>query len=112
MIQEVLAKNKKKRSNKDAPTLQASPQALLRVLDDQGDINPALKLKLKAIFDRYEGLVRLCSVQVTATKFKVKMNTVFDPSPKFLRDSGVNHVLSLRACGNRRACCGSHGSSN
>jgi len=96
MIQEVMAKNKKKRpNNKDAPTLQASPQALLRVLDSQGDINPVLKLKLKAIFDRYEGLVKLCSVQVTATKFKVKMNTVFDPNPRFLRDSGVNHVRTF-----------------
>jgi hypothetical protein len=96
MIQEVMAKNKKKRStNKDAPTLQASPQALLRVLDDQGEINPALKLRMKAIFDRYEGLVKLCSVPVTATKFKVKMNTVFDPAPKFLRDAGVNHVRTF-----------------
>jgi hypothetical protein len=96
MIQEVMAKNKKKKSkDKDAPTLQASPQALLRVLDDQGDINPALKLRMKEIFDRYEGLVKLCSVQVTATKFKVKMNTIFDPAPKFLRDAGVNHVRTF-----------------
>lgn len=96
MIQEVMAKNKKKRAtNKDAPTLQASPQALLRVLDDQSEINPALKLRMKAIFDRYEGLVKLCSVSVTATKFKVRMNTVFDPAPKFLRDAGVNHVRTF-----------------
>ncbi|KAE9379996.1 hypothetical protein N431DRAFT_323306 [Stipitochalara longipes BDJ] len=98
MIQEVMARNankKKHRHSRDAPTLQASPQALLRVLDDQGDINPALKLKMKAIFDRYEGLVKLCSVQYTATKFKVKLNTVFHPSPKFLTDIGVNHVRTF-----------------
>jgi hypothetical protein len=97
MVQEVMAKSgkKKSRSSRDAPTLQASPQALLRVLDDQGDISPALKLKLKAIFDRYENLVKLCSVQYTATKFKVKLNTVFHPAPKFLTDVGVNHVRTF-----------------
>jgi hypothetical protein len=98
MIQEVMAKQltkKKSRNVRDAPTLQASPQALLRVLDDQGEISPALKLKLKAIFDRYEGLVKLCSVQYTATKFKVKLNTVFHPAPKFLTDAGVNHVRTF-----------------
>jgi hypothetical protein len=98
MVQEVMAKQltkKKARNARDAPTLQASPQALLRVLDDQGDISPALKLKMKAIFDRYEGLVKLCSVQYTATKFKVKLNTVFHPAPKFLTDAGVNHVRTF-----------------
>jgi hypothetical protein len=98
MIQEVMARaaDKKKRKNsRDVPTLQASPQALLRVLDDQGDISAALKLKMKAIFDRYEGLVKLCSVQYTATKFKVKLNTVFHPTPKFLSDAGINHVRTF-----------------
>jgi hypothetical protein len=99
MIQEVMAKGisrKKGRSaNRDAPTLQASPQALLRVLDDTGDISPALKLKMKAIFDRYEGLVKLSSVQYTATKWKVKLNTVFHPAPKFLTETGVNHVRTF-----------------
>jgi len=98
MIQEVMARqaNKKKyRNSRDAPTLQASPQALLRVLDDQGEISPALKLKMKAVFDRYEGLVKLCSVQYTATKFKVKLNTVFHPAPKFLADAGINHVRTF-----------------
>jgi hypothetical protein len=98
MVQEVMAKQltkKKSRNARDAPTLQASPQALLRVLDDQSEISPALKLKMKAIFDRYEGLVKLCSVQYTATKFKVKLNTVFHPAPKFLTDAGVNHVRTF-----------------
>jgi hypothetical protein len=92
-----MAKSSKKkgRNTKDAPTLQASPQALIRVLDDQGDISPALKLKMKAIFDRYENLVKLCSVQYTATKFKVKLNTVFYAAPKFLTDAGVNHVRTF-----------------
>lgn len=97
MVQEVMAKGikKKGRPSRDAPTLQASPQALLRVLDDTGDINPALKLKMKAIFDRYEGLVKLCSVQYTATKWKVKLNTVFYAAPKFLAEAGVNHVRTF-----------------
>jgi hypothetical protein len=97
MVQEVMAKSSKKKSRnaRDAPTLQASPQALIRVLDDQGDISPALKLKMKAIFDRYENLVKLCSVQYTATKFKVKLNTVFYAAPKFLTDAGVNHVRTF-----------------
>jgi hypothetical protein len=97
MIQEVLAKSgkKKSRNSRDAPSLQASPQALLRVLDDQGEISPALKIKMKAIFDKYESLVKACSVQYTATKFKVKMNTVFYSAPKFLADAGVNHVRTF-----------------
>jgi hypothetical protein len=92
MIQEVMS-GKRKRSS--APTLQASPQALLKVLDDKAPIEDALKLKFKAIFDRYENLVKLSSTQITATRFKINNNSVFDPAPEFLRAPGVEHVRTF-----------------
>ncbi|RDL37016.1 uncharacterized protein BP5553_04449 [Venustampulla echinocandica] len=92
MIQEVMS-GKRKRSA--APTLQASPQALLKVLEDKAPIPEALKLRFKAIFDRYENLVKISSTQVTATRFKVKENSVFDPAPEFLRAPGVEHVRTF-----------------
>ncbi|TVY83145.1 hypothetical protein LSUE1_G002651 [Lachnellula suecica] len=92
MIQEVMS-GKRKRSS--APTLQASPQALLKVLDDKAPIEDALKLKFKAIFDRYENLVKLSSTQITATRFKINTNSVFDPAPDFLRAPGVEHVRTF-----------------
>lgn len=92
MIQEVMS-GKRKRSS--APTLQASPQALLKVLDDKAAIEDSLKLKFKAIFDRYENLVKLSSTQITATKFKINTNSVFDPAPDFLRAPGVEHVRTF-----------------
>jgi len=92
MIQEVMS-GKRKRSS--APTLQASPQALLKVLDDKAPIEDVLKLKFKAIFDRYENLVKLSSTQITATRFKINNNSVFDPAPDFLRASGVEHVRTF-----------------
>jgi len=92
MIQEVMTGRKKRSS---APTLQASPQSLLRVLDDKTPINPVLKLKFKAIFDRYETLVKLSSTQMTTTRFKVKRNSVFDPAPDYLREAGINHVRTF-----------------
>jgi hypothetical protein len=97
MIQEVMAgqNRRKKAATSTAPTLQASPQALNRVLDDKGCINPLLKLKFKAIFDRYEGLVKYSSSQVTATRWKVNTNSVFDPAPEFLRKAGITHVRTF-----------------
>ncbi|TVY31011.1 hypothetical protein LHYA1_G000188 [Lachnellula hyalina] len=92
MIQEVMS-GKRKRSS--APTLQASPQALLKMLDDKAPIEDVLKLKFKAIFDRYENLVKLSSTQITATRFKVNNNSVFDPAPDFLRAPGVEHVRTF-----------------
>lgn len=84
-----------KRKRSAAPTLQASPQALLKVLEDKASIPEALKLKFKSIFDRYENLVKISSTQVTATRFKVKENSVFDPAPEFLRVPGVEHVRTF-----------------
>lgn len=97
MIQEVMAgqSRRKKAVQSTTPTLQASPQALNRVLDDKGHINPVLKLKFKAIFDRYEALVKHSSSQVTATRWKVNTNSVFDPAPEFLRKAGVTHVRTF-----------------
>ncbi|TVY21897.1 hypothetical protein LARI1_G000276 [Lachnellula arida] len=92
MIQEVMS-GKRKRSS--APTLQASPQALLKMLDDKAPIEDVLKLKFKAIFDRYENLVKLSSTQITATRFKINSNSVFDPAPDFLRAPGVEHVRTF-----------------
>lgn len=84
-----------KRKRSSAPTLQASPQALLKVLDDKAPIDDVLKLKFKSIFDRYENLVKLSSTQVTATRFKINNNSVFDPAPDFLRAPGVEHVRTF-----------------
>jgi len=99
MIQEVLAgsgrKKKAATSSSTTPTLQASPQALNRLLDDKGHINPVLKLKIKDIFDRYEGLIKHSSSQVTATRWKVNANSVFDPAPEFLRNAGITHVRTF-----------------
>lgn len=95
MIQEVLAGTRKKRYASSAPTLQASPQALLRVLDDKRSIAAPLKTKFKAIFDRYESLVKLSSTQITATRFKVNHNSVFDPAPEYLRSAHTNHVRTF-----------------
>ncbi len=62
MIQEVMAGRRKRgAATSAAPPLQASPQALMKVLEDKEPISPILKLKYKAIFDRYEGLVRMSS---------------------------------------------------
>ncbi|KAF4624405.1 hypothetical protein G7Y89_g13767 [Cudoniella acicularis] len=92
MVQEVMW-GKRKRSA--APTLQASPQSLLKVLEDKVPIADALKLRYKSIFDRYENLVKMSSTQVTATRFKVNPNSVFDPAPDFLRSPGVEHVRTF-----------------
>ncbi|TAQ88686.1 hypothetical protein B7494_g2962 [Chlorociboria aeruginascens] len=92
MIQEVMAGQRRRSST---PTLQASPQSLLKVLEDKEPLNAALKLKLKGIFDKYESLIQECSVQVTATRFKVKKNSAFDPAPDFLLTDGLHHVRTF-----------------
>ncbi|KUJ23432.1 uncharacterized protein LY89DRAFT_550042, partial [Mollisia scopiformis] len=97
MTIEVLAGRKKRipNTNTAAPTLQASPQALGRLLEDKIPIDPDLKQKLKAIFDRYEGLVKMSSTRVTTTRWKVKSNSVFDPAPEYLRTANVNWVRTF-----------------
>ncbi len=99
MIQEVMAgERRRKKVNGDVsttPALQASPPALQRVLEDKMPINPSLKLRLKSIFDKYETLVKLSSTRITATTWRVKVNSVFDPAPEYLREVGVNHVRTF-----------------
>lgn len=92
MIQEVNAGRRKRAS---APTLQASPQALIRILEDKSPINPLLKLRFKAIFDKFETLVKISSTQITTTKFRIDRNSVFDPAPDFLRGEDVEHVRTF-----------------
>ncbi len=99
MIQEVMAgERRKKKVNggvSTTPTLQASPPALQRVLEDKMPISPALKLRLKSIFDKYETLVKLSSTEISGTVWRVKVNSVFDPAPEYLREVGVNHVRTF-----------------
>ncbi|KAK0110123.1 hypothetical protein ONS95_002776 [Cadophora gregata] len=97
MIQEIHSSSKRKRYliSNSAPPLQASPQALLRILDDKREIPPRLKQKFTAVFDRYETLIKLSSTQVTATRFKVNHNSVFDPAPGFLRAARIVHVRTF-----------------
>ncbi|KAL5317190.1 hypothetical protein ACEPPN_014285 [Leptodophora sp. 'Broadleaf-Isolate-01'] len=97
MIQEIHSSSRRKKyiATNSTPTLQASPQALLRILDDKKDITPRLKIKFKAVFDRYEALVKLSSTQVTATRFKVNHNSVFDPAPDYLRQAQISHVRTF-----------------
>ena len=84
---------RKKRSS--APTLQASPAALGRVLDEKEHVTPALKLRFKAIFDRYESLVKLSST-VLHSKYKLNRNSAFDPHADFLQnDASVSHVQTF-----------------
>jgi hypothetical protein len=77
------------------PILQASAQALNKLLEDKEPINPVLKLIFKTIFDKIETLVKLSSTQLTATKYKLNKNSVFDPAPDFLREEVVSHVRTF-----------------
>ncbi|KAH8597955.1 hypothetical protein B0O99DRAFT_507415, partial [Bisporella sp. PMI_857] len=81
------------------PILQANPQALERLLEDKVPISPALKLKLKEVFDKFETLVRLCSNQLTATRYVIKKNSVFDPAPDFLEDKQPHTFSPLELVG-------------
>jgi hypothetical protein len=97
MIIEVMAGRKKKvpKTNMMAPTLQASPQALSKLLDDKLPIDPDLKQKFKAIFDKYEALVKLSSTRITTTRWKVNPETAFDPAPEYLRTANANWVRTF-----------------
>ncbi|PBP28406.1 hypothetical protein BUE80_DR000793 [Diplocarpon rosae] len=95
MIQEILARQKQRKRLSATPPLQASPQALLRILDSKAPIPTPLKVRLKAVFDRYEHLIKLSSTQITATRFQVNRNSVFDPAPKYLRAAQTNHVRTF-----------------
>ncbi|OWP02851.1 hypothetical protein B2J93_1305 [Marssonina coronariae] len=54
-----------------------------------------LQARLEAIFGRYEHLIKLSSTQITATRFKVNSNSVFDPAPKYLRAANTNNVRTF-----------------
>jgi hypothetical protein len=84
-----------RRRGTSVPTLQASPQALTRMLEEKGPINPALKLRMKAIFDQYEALVKLSSTRITTTRYRVNSDSAFDPAPNFLRGDGFDHVRTF-----------------
>lgn len=58
-------------------------------------MRPSMKTKFKTIFDRYESLVKLSSTQVTATRWRVNTNSVFDASPAFLRQAKIYHVRTF-----------------
>ena len=84
-----------RRRGGSVPTLQASPQALTRMLEEKEPINLALKENLKVIFDRYESLVKLSSTRITTTRYRVNANSAFDPAPNFLRGDGFDHVRTF-----------------
>jgi hypothetical protein len=92
MVQEIMSNRRKSTS---VPTLQASPQALTRMLEEKQPINPVLKLKMKSIFDRYETLVKLSSTRITTTRYRVNADSAFDTAPNFLRGDGFDHVRTF-----------------
>lgn len=92
MIQEVMADRK---SPTSIPTLQASPQCLTRMLEEKGPINPALKLRMKAIFDKYEQLIKMTSTKLTTRKWKINPNSVFHATPQFLNGEGYDHARAF-----------------
>ena len=92
MVQEIMSN---RRRGTLVPTLQASPQALTRMLEEEEPINPALKLKMKEIFDRYEALVKQSSTRITTTRYRVNADSAFDTTPNFLRGEGVDHVRTF-----------------
>lgn len=92
MIQEVLAGPKK---NGATPSLQASPQALLKVLEDKQPMRIGLKLLFKEIFDKYESLIMMCSTKISLQKTRINKNSAFDPAPDYLREAGLSHVRTF-----------------
>ncbi|RFU32612.1 hypothetical protein B7463_g3745, partial [Scytalidium lignicola] len=92
MIQEVMARPWR---NGTTPSLQASPQALLRVLEDKAPMRIGLKMKFKQIFDKYESLIKMCSTKISLQKSRINRNSPFDPAPDYLREAGVGHVRTF-----------------
>lgn len=95
MIQEVLSRSANSRRGKPIPSLQASPQALMRVLEDPEPISMGLKLAFKDVFDRFESLIKKSSTRLSNGRYKLLKDSVFDPSPEFLKDQDVNHVRTF-----------------
>ncbi|KAG9248631.1 hypothetical protein BJ878DRAFT_562546 [Calycina marina] len=71
------------------PSFKATPQALEGMLEDKMPINTELRARFKEIFDRFETLVKDCCEQLTATKYKVKVNSIFDATPEFLDNTMI-----------------------
>ncbi|KAF7954539.1 hypothetical protein EAE96_005659 [Botrytis aclada] len=95
MIQEVLSGSTSDRRRKTVPSLQASPQALMRVLEDPEPISMGLKLAFKDVFDRFESLIKLSSTKLPNGQYELQKNSVFDPAPEFLKEADVNHVRTF-----------------
>ncbi|KAG4033818.1 hypothetical protein MFRU_004g03210 [Monilinia fructicola] len=95
MIQEVLSGPTNGRRKKAVPSLQASPQALMRVLEDPEPISMGLKLAFKDVFDRFESLIKKSSTKLSTGRYKLIKDSVFDPAPEFLKDADVNHVRTF-----------------
>lgn len=91
MVQEIMSD----RRRGTVPTLQASPQALTRMLEEKEPINPALKLQMKSIFDRFEQLVRQTSTKITTKRWRINADSAFDAAPNFLRGDGFDHVRTF-----------------
>lgn len=84
-----------RRKSTSVPTLQASPQALSRMLEEREPINPGLKLRLKEVFDRYESLIKDSSTRLTTNRYRVNADSAFDTAPSFLRGDGFDHVRTF-----------------
>ncbi|KAF5873109.1 uncharacterized protein Bfra_008386 [Botrytis fragariae] len=95
MIQEVLSGATNGRRKKTVPSLQASPQALMRVLEDPEPISMGLKLAFKDVFDRFESLIKLSSTKLPDGQYELQKNSVFDPAPEFLKEADINHVRTF-----------------
>lgn len=95
MIQEVLSGRTNSRREKDVPSLQASPRALMRVLEDPEPISMGLKLAFKDVFDRFESLIKKSSTKSADGQYKILNDSVFDPAPDFLKEPDVNHVRTF-----------------
>ncbi|KAJ8067399.1 hypothetical protein OCU04_004750 [Sclerotinia nivalis] len=95
MIQEVLSGRTNGRREKAVPSLQASPQALMRVLEDPEPISMGLKLAFKDVFDRFESLIKKSSTKLGDGRYKLLKDSVFDPAPDYLKESDVNHVRTF-----------------
>ncbi|CAD6444671.1 b8db7d67-9458-4472-afac-c64092c8f8c3 [Sclerotinia trifoliorum] len=80
---------------KAVPSLQASPQALMRVLEDPEPISMGLKLAFKDVFGRFESLIKKSSSKLADDQCKLLKDSVFDPAPDFLKESDVNHVRTF-----------------
>jgi len=100
-IMEVQSPSGDKRKNKDGagstPTLQSAPNVLMKLLMNTKILNEAVKKVFKKVFDKYQELLDLCSdpSEDSATGFKIRKDTCFDPAPASLKSHGVFHVKTF-----------------